>query len=382
MAAMTSKEIFQPRAVRQIMHPEFGRVSIYCRHDRFMGACLFHDTGFITPNFPKIGYAIDFQVDGEKLILFNRLEAHASHFKTGHVLEKRDGFNILFYLYDGRIIPKTRLNPKAGGKVIGIIGHEAFKPYMEKIAKMVNNGYIPVFEVWGRLLEALDIDHGSIDYGLVAEKRGLNKQLNVELLAVIVADYEGYNYTFVPAEEMVSLAEEYGLPTAPNYGKMDMTAINVLKIMGKLHLQNHRAGGRVIEGCVIHCYDGGHQMFKIKTYPIMKGDVVFSKTIPEERILLELTKILLENDVITIAKDAGTYLKQLREYIEEDYGEITNREEQKIVDVFREKMAKEVLDIRPDMTPEKAGREGFHKVIIGGIARKRAQGDKGARDVS
>ncbi|ADC64743.1 hypothetical protein Ferp_0570 [Ferroglobus placidus DSM 10642] len=390
------------------MTTKFGRVTVYMAHDEHMGKCLFED-GFVTPNMPKLHYAIDFSVRDDTLILKDSLSPKAREFQGGeaYVFEKRDGFNLLFYMYRGEVIPKTRMKPMATGKTAQVVTLPGFP--REEVEELVRDGYIPIMEVWGTKIEELDIMHGPVNYRAVQEREGL-PELNAEIIAIMRAESGErasnnsgnnnsggsfskdtltlassnsiYCYEFLPPDVMMETAESYGLKTAPLHDVVELSPENVKELMSWAEKVNEREV--ILEGFVAHCSIGtGYGMFKIKPYSIMAKDVITSKTIPRERIELEISKILLETDVEEIARNPGLYIEQLNDYLGEDF-KLTKEMRKKARRVFAETIARELLRKNPDLTPEAAGRCGIHGMFIGflrkqrGLAGVRAEtGDKG-----
>lgn len=351
--------IFTRKCCCERTYPQFGRVIVYMGHDENMGKCLFED-GFITPNMPKLQYAIGFEVRDDNLILKNELSEIAMKFFNCkvYVFEKRDGFNLLFYRYKDQVIPKTRLKPIATGKTSKVIELPEF-PY-QNVVDMVMDDYIPVFEVWGTKLDELGILHGPVDCKTVQEKERL-PDLNAEVIAIMKADYRHHEYTFIPPEEMIEVASSYGLKTVPLHGVVELNPSEVVRLME--YAENLNRPTTVIEGFVLHCSSDGYGMFKVKPYDIMSKDVITSKTIPRDRILLEVTKILLETDVFEVARNPGEYLGQVYDYLKEDF-QLTKDIQKKVKLVFAEAVAMELLKRDPGLTPERAGRSGIQGMFI------------------
>ena len=345
--------------ILQKTFPVVGEAKVYMRRNENMGKCLFPD-GFITPNMPKLKYAIDFRYDGETVIMLNRLSSEAQKYKEAHVFEKRDGFNCLFYKYKNKIIPKTRLAPIASGKIMQITKLSEFP--MKNIEEMVKDDYIPVFEIWGSKLLEYNIQFGCVDVQRVQELEGL-PELNVDLIAVMQADYQHYNYTFLPPEQIFKLARDYGLNPVKYYGTIELTYNNVTKLMDSIEEQNK--DGIVSEGRVLHCYNGQYKMFKVKPLNIMTKDVsATSKVVSPNRVVAELQKILLETDVLEITRNPEDYIRQLIDYLSEDY-KLNKRARKYILKVFIEEVAKEFVQRYSDV--KDPWKLGVHKMFLGQI---------------
>jgi len=107
-------------------------------------------------------------------------------------------------------------------------------------------------------------------------------------------------------------------------------------------------------------------MFKVKPLNLMEKDVISAYTIPVDRIKLEITKIMLENDILEIARNPIEYLKEVIEYLSEDY-KITNKLNRKVNNVFIETVAQEFVKKYPDC--KKPWKLGVHKMLIGSIKK-------------
>jgi len=340
------------------VYPVVGKTSVCLKRDEDMGKCYIHRTGFITPNMPKLKYALSFSVVGEDLRITG-LNPEIRKFERAYVFEKRDGFNCLFYEYRGKIIPKTRLAPIATG-VIGKVMELPEFP-MGQITKLVRDGYVPIFEVWGTKLDELGILHGCVDVGRVQEKEGL-PPLNVDLIAVMEADYNSYQYTFLPPEKIVDIALDYGLNPVKFHGTIRVEEDAITMLMKCCEIENEET--TLTEGRVLHCYNGEYGMFKVKPYDIMKKDVLASKNIiPAERIKLEIQKVLLETDPLEVARNPDEYLRQVEEYLEEDY-QLTKEMKKRVRSVFVEEVASRLTHL------EEPWKHGVHRMFIGAIKRK------------
>ena len=134
---------------------------------------------------------------------------------------------------------------------------------------------------------------------------------------------------------------------------------------------NNKAGTIITEGYVLHAYTPqfGLGMFKVKPYNMMLHDVIRSyNAIPEDRVDLEISKILLEYDLISIAKDPMPYLEMLYDYLEEDY-KLTSKAKRKVLKQFTSRIAKLLISEHDIRSPEQAGRIGIHKCVIGALVQ-------------
>jgi len=245
--------------------PFFGKVKIWMYHDADMGKCVFED-GFVTPNMPKLHYAIQF--DAVHFKIFDRLNPRMVRFKKMYVFEKRDG--------------GTPVHPR----------------------------------------------------------------------------------------EMMKIANQYGLNHVKFYGVYDVDANTIIELMEKAEKKNREAGEIVTEGYVAHCFlKGDYRMFKIKPYTVMQNDVQRAKRkIPLDVVKREINKVLLEVDVEAIAKNPVEHLRTVFDYLSEDYS-LTHQIKKNVMYVFTKIIGEEILRLYPDITPEQAGRRGFHKMIIGAIIK-------------
>ena len=341
---------------------EFGKVKIWMCRDERLGQCVFED-GFVTPNMPKLHYAIKFQ-GGSGFMIHKDLNEEIKKFNVMYVFEKRDGFNLLFYKYKNKIIPKTRMLPRAGGKTSLVVKDKDFP--LETIKKVVNDGYVPYFEVWGTKVEnKYRIPAGDVNKTLAQKINGL-PSLNVEL--IWVWDFE--NKQFLHPIKIVELAEQYGLAHAPYFGKHKVSVITILDLMDKAEQQNLKYNDIVIEGFVAHCFlKGEYKMFKIKPPTVMKKHVTqVRKLIPLEAIKREIGKIIVEVDVEELAKEPIKHLKTIFEYLREDFM-VSKKDRKNVMYVFTNEIAKEIVKQNLVSSLEDAGRKGYHKMVIGALAR-------------
>jgi len=354
-------ELFKSSSCKTKSYPVVGMATVYMKRDENMGKCLIHNSNFVTPNMPKLHYASDFVVQEERLILKN-INPSAKFFKKAYVFEKRDGFNCLFYLYKNRVIPKTRLSPIASGKIQEIVKLREFP--MENIEEMVRDGFVPVFEIWGTKLAEYDIMHGSVDVRLVQSLEEL-PELNTDLVAVMKADYEKFNYHFLSPTTMMKLAKEYNVNHIKFHGMIEISMESINDLMYEAEKRN--ATVTIREGYVLHCYDGQkYKMFKVKPLSLMQKDVLSSKrTIAKERIQLEISKVLVETDVMEIAKNPVEYLKDVVDYLSEDY-KVTNRIRKKVNEVFIDEVAREFAKKYPQYKTE-PWQVGVHRMFLGKI---------------
>ena len=349
-----------PRLCIRKAYPIVGDTLVCMKRDENMGKCLICSCNFITPNMPKLQYALDFEVVDENLILKDRLNPTIEKFSEAHVFEKRDGFNCLFYLFKGKVIPKTRLAPIASGKIQQVIKLPGFP--MKEIERMVRDCFVPVFEVWGTKLDEFGIMHGSVDLAKVQEREGL-PELNVDLIGVMKADYESCEYEWLPPEEIIKKAEEYGLNHVKYHGTINLSVDSIKRLMDKIEDENRE--GIVREGVVLHCYNREYKMYKVKPYTLMQKDVVTASTIPRKRILLEISKVLVETDVLEVARNPVEYIRMVLDYLSEDY-KITNKIAKKVNRVFVEAIAEAFVQKYPEYSSE-PWKLGVHKMFIGKI---------------
>ncbi|MFW6008382.1 MAG: hypothetical protein ACOCP8_03860 [archaeon] len=375
---MKRKEIMNTNSnIKPVYYDEFGKVGIYMPHDKWMGTCIFKKDGFITPNMPKLFYSIKFDSDlkEENLIIKDKLSFNPDKYTDYHLFEKLDGFNVLFYKYDDEYIPKTRKTPKAEGEINNIFNHKIFEDnYKHKIYNMVDDEYIPILEVYGKILNDNDIYSGPVDYDLLEKEKNID-YLNISLIGVMKADYKNYNYNFLPVSKFLELAEKYDLPTPEYYGKLDKIAPNKVKeLINEIEEKNKKYDDIITEGYVLHCHNKNknkinYQMFKIKSYPIMKQTVIHNYVVSKDKILKELSKILLETSIIKIGKNPKEYLKELKKYLQEDKN-LTNKDEKKIKEIFREKISKKIIQEIGEKTGEELGRMGISEFLINKIIKK------------
>ena len=359
-----SPEVYKSKFCKTKVYPIVGRTTVYMRHNRDFGKCLIHDGSFITPNMPKLSYAVDFKVNEDRIVL-KGLNPILRKFKTAYVFEKRDGFNCLFYQYKDKVIPKTRQNPIATGKLMQIIQLRQFP--IENIEKMVKDGFVPVFEVWGTILDLdkFKIVHGPVDIQKVKHLESL-PDLNVDLIAVMKADYKTFTYTYLPPDKIIKLAKEYDLNSVKFHHVLDVSFQNVLREMKECEDFNLKNNSILTEGRVLHCYNGNeYEMFKLKPLDIMKKDVILRSTVPVDRIKAEISKILVENDISEVARNPQEYFEQLLNYLREDYN-ITRKMKNKVKEIFIETVAWEFLKKYPEC---QKFWEKVHPMFIGTIKR-------------
>ena len=338
-------ELFQNKnKIRRKSYQRLGDVSIYTGRDKNLGKCYFHKDGFITPNMPKLFYAFDFFVNLDDKIEIKGLSRNLPENSKVYIYEKRDGFNCLFYEYDGKIIPKTRMNPIARGMIMSIINLPQFP--IKRIERMVRDGYIPIFEVWGSKLDKvaaenfIDHVHGSIDMAKVEEAENL-PELNVDLIAVMKIKNNKYKY--MSPSFIEKIANNYRLHSVKYHGYIDVTYDKLIEIMDGCQKVNEEAQATITEGRVLHSYlHGEYRMFKLKPMPIMEHDVVQGKTIPMSRIELEISKILLENSINEIIKNPIEHIKEVIKYLSEDFIMI-NKFNRKVSSAFIDIICKEYV---------------------------------------
>ena len=341
----------------RIMNIEpFGIVKIYMKRDERMGQCVFED-GTTTPNMPKLQYAIQFEIEGTTLKYLDRLNPEIAKFDNGFAFEKRDGFNLLFYEWRGQIIPKTRMRPIASKKILKLIQLPEFP--LKQIKSLVRDGYIPYFEVWGTKLSKFDITHGCVDVATVQEIEGL-PSLNVDVIAIMNAETR----KFLPPEKWVKLALSYELYPVWLRGRYKITLENIYSLMDIMEEQNRQAGTIITEGLVLHCYDGqDYKMFKVKPHSIMHRDVVTNFIFPEDRVQQEITKILIDVDILEIARELDNYYELLLDYLSEDYRLLKNHK-RKIRGLFLQRIASAVRKEFPNKTYRELAELRIHKALF------------------
>jgi len=351
--------IFNSKCVKSKHYPVVGKTTVYIKHDEHFGKCLIHESNFVTPNMPKLHYALSFRVVGETINITG-LSQELSKYDKAWVFEKRDGFNCLFYEYKGKIIPKTRQSPIATGKIMDIINLREF-PY-DKIKHMVRDGYVPIFEVWGTVLDKFQILHSCINLAEVQKVENL-PELNVDLIAVMEADYETYEYRFLPPKKIIDLSQEYGLTHVKFHGVTDVSLDKLLELMEEAEKKNEKT--YLTEGYVLHCYPE-YAMFKLKPMAIMVKDIVLSKTVPRDRIVLEISKVALENSILEIMCNPDEYIQEVIEYLKEDYS-LTKKHLKKIREVFIDFFAQEYVK----HFEEEPWKLGVHSMFIRRIKVKK-----------
>jgi len=339
---------------------KFGLVKIWMYHDKDMGKCVFED-GFITPNMPKLQYAIRFSTLNEFRII-NKLNKSMLPYKTMHVFEKRDGFNLLFYMYKDEVIPKTRMLPIAGGKIQQVLRDDDFP--LTNIERILRDGYIPYFEAWGtRIIQKYKIGCGNVNKAMAQKIEDL-PDLNVDMIYI----YDGEHDKHIHPKEMMKIAKTYDLNHVKFIESCKITVDNVLRLMDKAEALNNEYGCIVTEGYVAHCYlKESYDMFKIKPKSVMMADILKTKKlVPLDIVKKELGKVFLEVDLEELAKNPVDYLNMVFDYIRESYS-LSKRDRKNIMYLFSGEISQELLRKYPDITLESAGRKGYHKMIIGAL---------------
>ena len=302
---------------------------VYTGHNEMLGVVYSPEHDYVSPNMPKIKYAYTFTIKGTDAFI-NGLSPEAQQFtgQEGYYFVKRDGFNVLFYKppYADRIIPKTRLLPIASektAKVVQLLGDD----FLNNVREMVKDGFIPIFEVWGETLKEYEITNGGSKVGIVKEIEGIDEDPIAELIAVRVNTpkfkEKDYTYNFVPPDELIKLAEDYGLKTPP-YVK-DTVSFKVVKgLIDRVNRVNNEYETIVYEGYVLHVGDwNNYRMFKIKPELVLIKDVALKNIENAEELInkveYEVSKILLDYDVTSIiVRDFDEALDELRKYLSED----------------------------------------------------------------
>ncbi len=301
------------------------KLLVYMRHDEYMGTVYDTITGYISPNMPKLQYAYNFDISGMNVFL-KGISHYIGKFdgKTGYYFIKRDGFNVLFYKppYSNTIIPKTRLLPEASTLVKNIIYNNIDSDVIKNIEEMVNDGYIPIFEVWGETLDKYNLVYGGSDVKTVKEIEGIDVDPVIELIALRIND--GCDYPFIPPGEMIKIAKEYGLKTPP-YEIAPVTFKKIREYYNKLNKIYEDYGRIVYEGIVVHVYDPeiGYGMLKLKPQFVLLKDVILKNIENAEEYLnkvnYEVSKILLDYDIRYIIYEGyQEVINQIKEYLSED----------------------------------------------------------------
>jgi len=345
---MTSINIFNKSCCKIGTYPIFGTVSVYMNRDENMGKCLIHEDMFVTPNMPKLRYALDFRVDNEKVVLTGKTDKSIKDGEQGHVFEKLDGFNLLFYKYKNRLVPKSRLRPMAAGKTLEIVRNKDFP--IKNIEEVVNDGYMPYFEIHGKILDDMNMLHGKV--------RKHKGYLCVSLIAVAIK--EDNDYRFLSPDKIIEIAKNYNLEHAPLHGIIDITFDNVLELMENAKKINRN--DVVIEGYVVHTNNG--RMYKVKPLSIMNYDVISTLTIPTDRIKSEINKVVLENDILDIAKNPIEFIKEVISYLGEDYT-MKNKYNKKVQRIFIEEIARELCRSYNNIDVRELVELGVHPMLLG-----------------
>ncbi|RLC36274.1 hypothetical protein DRH29_04865, partial [candidate division Kazan bacterium] len=334
--------------------------TVYLKHDQHFGACYLHATDQVTPNMPKLRYAINFEVREDKLEIKDSLNSELAKYKEAYVFEKRDGFNLLFYKFRDKVIPKTRTAPIALGQIQKVIQLPEFP--IKQIEQMVLDGFTPYFEVWGTKLDEFEIIHGCVNILEVQKAEGL-PDLNCDLIAV------KQDNKWLSPDRMFQLAKQYDLEACKCYDIVEVSVSRVIDLMQRAEQLNEKVGTIITEGYVLHAYTPrfGLGMFKVKPYNVMLHDVIRShNTIPKDRVDLEISKLLLEYDLISVAKDPIPYLEMLYDYLEEDY-KLTNKAKRRVLKQFTSRIARLLISEHNISSAEQAGRSGIHKCVIGAL---------------
>jgi len=330
----------------QVDIPKYGTAAakIWMRHDQWMGKAVIHENlnvyRQVTPNMPKLPYCLD----PESLELIDELK----EFSGIAVFDvKRDGFNVLFYPIYGKdggqvVVPKTRMSVIAKGRILNVL-KEMPEDLKEKIEKMVADGYVPVFEVWGSKLEDYKVLTGITNKEATEKVEGLPYGLHFELTHMFrLAKYfeEWDDYEGLSPVQRQKIAREYGVKTVPQYVvlKVDRGEIKEYVYVGDLHdvkipetrdlkefmiqLMHefdrvNEEHGVITEGAVVHF---GPNMCKLKAFEVMKHDIQRAKGVASiDRIEAEYSKVALEVPTMEIARRYEEIAEEIVKYIEEDF---------------------------------------------------------------
>jgi len=226
-----------------------------------------------------------------------------------------------------------------------------------------------VFEVWGSLLDEHNILHGRVNVRAV-ERRENRPPLNVDLIAVMSADYEQGIYKWIDAQRITKLARTYGLTTAPFYGVVSLDPESIFRLMRNADSLNQAANSIVIEGYVLHVKNEfGSGMFKVKPISIMAHDVTVDSQIPPERVRAEISKLLVETPPLEVSKNPTDYFAEVLAYLREDY-RVTRRSEREIKQIFVEEIANKLAKC-PGLT--KPWALGVHPMFLSQLERELAK---------
>jgi len=209
---------------------------VYMMHDEHLGTVFIKDKNFITPNMPKLPYAVNFKIDGVSVKvngLYHKLIPFKD--KTGYYFIKRDGFNLLFYEFNNELIMKTRLLPEASENTRKLVNNH-LKNELEKIRELVKDGFIPIFEVWGETLKEYDILNGGSKVKIVKEIEGIDTDPVMDLIALRYND--GCDYPFVDPKNMLKISKQYGLRTPPYFKKKVTISIGVHEFDGSENIDD------------------------------------------------------------------------------------------------------------------------------------------------
>ena len=348
----------KPR-IRTRRFPFLGPVKIWLNHDRKMGSCTFMwgKDWFTTPNMPKLRYAFDetaFLKTGELQV---KKEVLGQNYV---VMEKLDGFNLIFWDLQFKnstvLFPKTRMLPYARGTISRVISHPDFprdsvRRFMERFWE-----YYPVFEVYGRILDDLDILHGAVKYTKDTP------YLKLALIGAIKKKTLSLSQLYWFAFARTYIEEEFGFQVPYERIIWRATEEDVLAIEDYYRKYNEIKGYTAKEGAVISSFwSPQFSMWKIKPKPVMRRDL--NKGLTDEMILQQLEKILLE-DVLYTAKNLDETEEQIVEYLKEEIPRISKSQRKYIRVVAAKKLATELVR-KGYNTPEKMGRAGIDGLVIG-----------------
>ena len=337
-------------------YPFLGNVKIWVKHDPQLGRCWFEMDGreVTTPNMPKLRYAIY----ESQFLRGNIIPKEQLIGKEFYIFEKIDGFNLLFWAmdYNGRVLifPKTRMLPYAHGTIIKVISDPLF-PLARIKQMMLEQNVYPVFEVWGRLLEELGIIHGAVEY----------TEDVPYIEPILIGAINPETLEFLHPQITLNLAEKYGFKTS-FIRKQKLEYADFEALMNTVQEYNQWINHTLTEGMVLHgVINGEVQMYKLKPHSVMQRDM--AKGVTQERILLELSKYLLEQDPKDAARELDETFNAIIKYIQEDT-QVTATQIKLIRTVVATRLA-EYFDPQ-EWTPEKMGRAGVHGMVIGYFIKK------------
>lgn len=356
-----------------------GLARVYVKHDGLFGTCLLPD-GTLTPNMPKLEYFFNISPDQTREIV--RISPSLREVTYSYVFYKLDGFNLIAYPYKGEVIYKTRTLPEAAGNVKRVLEDPWF-PH-DAIKELVKDDYIPVLEVWGPKLEKYDILFGGTDVEAFADAFGYD-DLNVTLVAMRFPHPEEFYPYYNPAL-MIKTAGEYGIDPAPLLWKGKLEFVDALRIMRDMEEENLDRDKPIFEGAVVHSLGNfkaiikveDYRIYKIKPFSILLKDVIFTRIPPVSRIKLELSKVLLEKNLVEASSMLDETIEEVIEYLAEDY-KVTKDLKDAVFRVVRDHLARALGEELIYPHPKILAVLGVDKRVIGyyasNVFKKRKVGD-------